>query len=84
MISTNQSGFVKSRCIIENVMLTQEIVLDIRKRDKPANAVIKLDMAKAYNRVSWLYLTKVLRKMGFSEVLIDLIWRLMANNWHSI
>lgn len=41
LISTNQSGFVKGRCIIENVLLTQEIVTDIRKRGKPANMVIK-------------------------------------------
>ncbi|XP_060210626.1 uncharacterized protein LOC132637573 [Lycium barbarum] len=50
VISSNQSGFVKGRNIIENVLLTQEIVTDIRKRGKPANVVIKLDMAKAYDR----------------------------------
>ncbi|XP_075091576.1 uncharacterized protein LOC142171774 [Nicotiana tabacum] len=30
-----------------------EIVTDIRLRAKPANVMIKLDMAKAYDRVSW-------------------------------
>ncbi|XP_059306395.1 uncharacterized protein LOC132057811 [Lycium ferocissimum] len=51
-------SFVQGRCIIENVLLAQEIVTDIRKRGKPANVVIKLDMAKAYDRVSWSYLIK--------------------------
>ncbi|XP_060216516.1 uncharacterized protein LOC132643998 [Lycium barbarum] len=37
LISANQSGFVKGRCIIENVLLTQEVVSDIRLRGKPAN-----------------------------------------------
>ncbi|XP_060170652.1 uncharacterized protein LOC132601587 [Lycium barbarum] len=32
LISQNQSGFVKGRNIIENVLLTQEVVADIRKR----------------------------------------------------
>ncbi|KAH0706068.1 hypothetical protein KY285_010599 [Solanum tuberosum] len=50
LISCNQSGFVKGRSIIENVLLTQEIVSDIRKRGKPSNVLIKLDMAKAYDR----------------------------------
>ncbi|XP_059315388.1 uncharacterized protein LOC132065996 [Lycium ferocissimum] len=80
VISPNQSGFVKGRNIIENVLLTQEIVTDIRKRGKPANVIIKLDMTKAYDRVSWLYLCKVMKKMGFSGAFIDLIWRLLANN----
>ncbi|XP_060190609.1 uncharacterized protein LOC132619859 [Lycium barbarum] len=84
VISPNQSGFVKGRNIMENVLLTQEIVTDIRKRGKTANVVIKLDMAKAYDRVSWLYLCKVMGKMGFSSFFIDLIWRLLANNWYSV
>ncbi|XP_060211964.1 uncharacterized protein LOC132639539 [Lycium barbarum] len=63
-----QSGFVKGRCIIENVLLTQEVVSDIRLRGKTANVVLKLDMAKAYDRVSWDFLARVLRKMGFVEV----------------
>ncbi|XP_060182017.1 uncharacterized protein LOC132611631 [Lycium barbarum] len=84
LISPNQSGFVKGRCIIENVLLTQEVVTDIRLRGKPAIVVLKLDMAKAYDRLSWSYLIRVLRKMGFAEIFIDMVWRLIANNWYSI
>ncbi|XP_059290814.1 uncharacterized protein LOC132044342 [Lycium ferocissimum] len=68
LISTNQSGFVQGRNIIEKVLQTQELVTNIRKRGKPANVVIKLDMAKAYDRVSWSFLMQVLRKMGFAEI----------------
>lgn len=52
LISSNQSGFVKGRNIIENALLTQEIATDIIKRGKPGNIIIMLDMAKAYDRVS--------------------------------
>jgi len=34
--------------------------------------------------VSWIFLTKVLRKFGFSEFIIDMVWRLISNNWYSI
>jgi len=63
---------VKGRSIIENVLLTQEIVTDIRKRGKPSNVIFKLDMAKAYDRVSWFILMKVLRKIGFAKTFVDL------------
>ncbi|XP_070047299.1 secreted RxLR effector protein 78-like [Nicotiana tomentosiformis] len=46
--------------------------------------VIKLDMAEAYDRVSWNYLIHVLRKMEFAERFIKLIWNLIANNWYSV
>ncbi|XP_059277620.1 uncharacterized protein LOC132031700 [Lycium ferocissimum] len=58
--------------IIAEDMVQMEIVHGIRIRGKPANVVIKLDMTKAYDRVSWLFLTKVLRQMGFGEMLIDM------------
>ncbi|XP_075083444.1 uncharacterized protein LOC142167183 [Nicotiana tabacum] len=52
IISANQSVFVKGRTISENIMLAQEIVQGIKKPNPGANVVIKLDMAKAYDRVS--------------------------------
>ncbi|XP_060212295.1 uncharacterized protein LOC132639929 [Lycium barbarum] len=69
------------KSIVENIVLVQEIVHDIRIRGKPTNVVIKLDMAKAYDRVSWLFLTKVLMKIGFGEFTIDLVFRIISNNW---
>ena len=71
LISHNPSRFVKTRSIIENVPLTQEIVTNIKKRGKPTNVVIKLDMSKAYDRVSWFFIMKVLRKMWFSNDFVD-------------
>lgn len=52
IMSPNQSGFVKGRSISENVLLAQEIVRNIIKRAKHVNVVVKLDMTKAYDRVS--------------------------------
>ncbi|XP_060201103.1 secreted RxLR effector protein 78-like [Lycium barbarum] len=84
ILSLNQSGFIKGRSIVENVVLTQEIIADIRLRTKTTNVVMELDIAKAYDRVAWLFLTKVLRQMGFSESLIDMVFRIISNNWYSL
>lgn len=64
--------------------MVQEIISEIRKRGKPLNIVIKQDMMKAYNRVDRLFLTKILRKVGFNETIIDMKYRLVGINRHSI
>lgn len=67
MISPEQAGFVQGKSIAENVLVVRKIVAEIRKRGKPPNMVMKLDMMKAYDRVQWLYLTKVLRDLIFQR-----------------
>lgn len=52
IISPNQSGFIKSRAIGENVFLGQEIISGINQKNTGNNVVIKLDMNKAYDRIS--------------------------------
>ncbi|WMV41202.1 hypothetical protein MTR67_034587 [Solanum verrucosum] len=84
LLSDNQSGFVRGRSITESIMLAQEITHGIKKPQIGNNVVIKLDMAKAYDRVSWSFICLVLRRFGFGELLIDLVWRIMSNNWYSI
>ncbi|XP_060182808.1 uncharacterized mitochondrial protein AtMg01250-like [Lycium barbarum] len=41
-------------------------------------------MSKAYDKLSWSFLMAVLRKMNFAEPFVDMIYRLLANNWYSI
>lgn len=84
LISENQSGFVKGRAITENVLLTHEIVHGISEFNRGSSMMIKLDMAKAYGRMSWPFLTSVMRQFGFSEGVIKLIWRLLARVWYII
>lgn len=80
LISENQSSFVKGRSISKNIMLAQEIIHEIKKAKEGDNVVIKLDMAKAYDRVSWSFTCMVLRRMGFGKIFIDMVWRIMSNN----
>nr|XP_016444964.1 PREDICTED: uncharacterized protein LOC107770200 [Nicotiana tabacum] len=47
----SKSGFVKGRLITDNVLLAQEIIQGISQPNVGGNIVIKLDMAKAYNRI---------------------------------
>ncbi|XP_075086216.1 secreted RxLR effector protein 78-like [Nicotiana tabacum] len=85
LTSDEQDGFVKGRSIVENILLTREIIKDIRLRTKAGpNVVIKLDMAKAYDMISRLFMTKVLGRMGFSERFIGIVYGIISNNWNSV
>lgn len=41
--------------------------------NKGGNVVIKVEMAKPYDSISWLFLTSVLRRFGFAEGYIDMV-----------
>lgn len=84
LISPEQTGFITGRSISKNILLAQDIITKIRKRGKLANLVIKLDMMKSYDRVSWLFLTKVLRRMGMGERVINMVFILISNNSYLI
>ncbi|XP_027156511.1 uncharacterized protein LOC113757398 [Coffea eugenioides] len=80
----NNTGFVKGRNITENYLFAQELMSGIRKKARRGNVALKLDMAKTYDRVSWTFIVSVLRKFGFGERFIDMVWRLMSNVWFSV
>lgn len=84
LISKEQSGFVSGRLITENILLAKEIMADIDRPVRGHNTILKLDMAKAYDRVEWDYLFKMLRLFGFSNRFVSLIAQMISNCWFTI
>ncbi|XP_073051339.1 uncharacterized protein [Primulina eburnea] len=73
LVSPNQSGFVPGRMISDNILLAQELTHSIALPTRGGNVILKLDMAKAYDRVQWHFLFDVLRHFGFSERVLALV-----------
>jgi hypothetical protein len=79
MVSSNQSAFVKKRCIHDNFIMVQGIAKELHRKKIPA-LFLKLDIAKAFDSVSWAYLLEVLERLGFGARWRDWISLTLASS----
>jgi hypothetical protein len=93
IITPNQSAFLSGRLISDNIIVAYELthfLLNKREGDL-GYAALKLDMSKAYDRVEWSFLENMMRRLGFSDMWIQLImecvttvlYRVKVNGEHS-
>jgi len=73
IISMEQSAFVSGRQIQDNILIVQETLhqLKTRTRKKKFQAVVKMDMSKAYDRVEWDFLKDYLSRLGFHPIWVQ-------------
>jgi hypothetical protein len=69
IISQTQSAFVPGRMITDNVLLAYEIthMMHNKKGGRDGLVAVKLDMSKAYDRVEWSFLERLMERMGFHD-----------------
>ncbi|KAK3230421.1 hypothetical protein Dsin_002302 [Dipteronia sinensis] len=76
VISENQSEFIPSRLITDNVIIGFECIHALRnKKRKVGSMALKLDMSKAYDRVERDFLSRMMSRLGFSNSWIDRVMR---------
>ena len=63
LVSGEKSGYVEGRQIIYNIIQAHEVVHLLTTRRK-AGMIMQLDIAKAYDKVNWTYIKKVLTAYG--------------------
>ena len=64
IISQSQSAFVEERQILDVILIANEVVDSILRRNE-SGLVCKLDIEKAYDNISWEFVLQVMDSMSF-------------------
>jgi len=79
LVSPNQSAFIKGRFILDNFMLVHQTTKFLHQQKQP-RILLKLDINKAFDSVSWPFLLEVMKQLGFGPVWCDIISGLLATS----
>jgi hypothetical protein len=79
LVSCNQSAFVKGRCILDNFMLVQETAKALNRQKEP-RLLLKLDISKAFDSVSWPFVLEVLQHLGFKPIWCNVLAKLLRSS----
>ena len=86
IVCENQSAFVSKRLITNNVLVAHELMNHIhrKKKGKDGEMALKLDIGKAYDRVEWRCLQKIMEKLGFHERWISIVMAYVSSVTYAI
>jgi Reverse transcriptase (RNA-dependent DNA polymerase) len=77
IVDPAQVAFIKSRYILDNVLVANEII-HYAKLHKQKGIVLKVDLEKAYDRVSWTFVQELLISKGFGQMWTGWITNLLV------
>jgi len=66
IIDVRQSTFLEGRCLLDSVLVANEILEDY-KRNRKCCVFFKVDYEKAYDSVNWDFIYYMLRRLGFCD-----------------
>ena len=67
VIRPTQTTFMQGRHILEGVLILHETIHELHRK-KMDGVLLKIDFAKAYDKVHWPFLQQVLRMKGFDPI----------------
>lgn len=85
IIGPYQSSFIPGRMTTDNTIITQEIIHSHKNlKFKRGGMIFKIDLEKAYDRISWTFLAKTLIDFNFLRKWVDLVMNYVTHTSLSI
>jgi hypothetical protein len=79
-VSQAQSAFIANRHISSNIVITQEIIHSFNLTSCKTNAfILKIDLAKAFDRLDWNFIVAALFRLGLNDNFISLIYACISS-----
>ena len=83
LISLEQSGYVEGRQILDGIILTHEVFHSL-KTSKTLGIILKLELSKSFDKLSWAFIEKMLLDFGFCQDWVHWILSLISSALFSI
>lgn len=77
LVHANQSAFIKGRNLHDNFLLVRQVARSLHRR-RAKGVLLKLDISRAFDTLSWPFLFEVLRAKGFSDTWMSWIAILLS------
>jgi len=80
IISPEQSGYVEGWQITDGIILTHEIIHSLKQSKKPG-MLLKIDLSKAFDSLSWLYIKNTLIAFGFTPPWVRWVLSILSSSF---
>lgn len=70
LVRCNQMAFIEGRSIVDNILVCHEVVRGFKRSNHSPTVIMKIDLKKAYDSVSWEFIEKTIEKMNFPHQFI--------------
>lgn len=78
IVNENQGAFVQGRLLMHNVLLTQELIRLYRRKTVKPSCILKVDLRKAYDTISWQFIKDALQEFQFPARFGEWIWQCIS------
>ncbi|XP_019232773.1 PREDICTED: uncharacterized protein LOC109213430 [Nicotiana attenuata] len=84
LISSNQSVFVTGRCIVQNILICQDIERLYNRKATTKSCLIKIDFKKAYDTIECGFMEEMLYAMNFHGKFIKWVMNCITTTQNNI